>query len=365
MIYLCIRTFLFMTAVFYGGVFDLEDFAKLDGFKDLFRLENKTKNKKKKQKNKEYLEDRPFFEGNEGDDDYGNDNEDDDDKRHGQKKPPRDPSSSDATEYRRKIKPKDKKRKKPERQDYEYEDDEAVDEAENEDEEASVGIGSTPTSVQLSSKKKKNKSRSKLQTTLSTSTTVPPHVIGVYANPYPYPYPYSSYPYHHPPSNPGGTPSASQSSYQVAQKPSSTHAETPAENHNVININVPDLLDPGNGNGGRFSITSHHDDKSGNDAHHHGYRRVSFGSMANGLVRKAVKSIVYRVFPTLKSVKGIAARGCRDVQSIGSFDSIIMPLGLAVTLHPLLLPLVPFLLLALGSIKAIESATCFVSEYFR
>lgn len=93
-------------------------------------------------------------------------------------------------------------------------------------------------------------------------------------------------------------------------------------------------------------------------------KRFSFGTMAKGLVKRAIKSMVYRVFPTVKSLKGVASKGCMDVQSIGSLDSILMPLGIAVTMHPLLMPLVPFLLLTLGTIKAIESATCFVSEFF-
>lgn len=128
----------------------------------------------------------------------------------------------------------------------------------------------------------------------------------------------------------------------------------------VINVNFPEFFKPSHS-------TVNHDtlDRDSNVSNFPIHRRVSFGVMANGLVRRAMKSMAYRLFPTMKNVKFIAAKGCRDVQSIGSLDSIIMPLGLAVTLHPLLLPLVPFFLLALGSIKAVESATCFVSEYFK
>lgn len=115
----------------------------------------------------------------------------------------------------------------------------------------------------------------------------------------------------------------------------------------VINVNVPAEL-----------IKGDLLDELGN------IKKLSFGSMAKGLVRRAVKSAVYRIFPSVKSLKGVAERGCKDVQSIGSLDSVLMPLGLAVTLHPLLMPLVPFLLLTLGTIKAIESATCFVSDFF-
>lgn len=93
-------------------------------------------------------------------------------------------------------------------------------------------------------------------------------------------------------------------------------------------------------------------------------KKLSFGNMAKGLIKRSIKSVVYRVFPSVKSLKGVAVKGCKDVQTIGSMDSILMPLGLAVTMHPLLMPLVPFLLLTLGTIKAIESATCFVSEFF-
>lgn len=138
---------------------------------------------------------------------------------------------------------------------------------------------------------------------------------------------------------------------------------SPNENRNVINVNIADPNKVGD------SVKNDHSgnqETGGTSSTRFPLRRGSFNSMANGLAKKALSSILYRIFPTMKhlNVKGVAARGCRDVQSIGSLDSIIMPLGLAVTLHPLLLPLVPFLLLALGSIKAIESATCFVSEYF-
>lgn len=127
----------------------------------------------------------------------------------------------------------------------------------------------------------------------------------------------------------------------------------------VINVNFPELFKPSH------STVNHDQFDRDPNSNYPIHRRVSLGVMANGLVRRAMRSMAYRLFPTMKNVKFIAAKGCRDVQSIGSLDSIIMPLGLAVTLHPLLLPLVPFFLLALGSIKAVESATCFVSEYFK
>lgn len=136
----------------------------------------------------------------------------------------------------------------------------------------------------------------------------------------------------------------------------------------IINLNFPEFFKQSHSTSNILDTLDTDDDeqfKLNNINNSPLRRRVSFGVMANGLVRRAMRSIAYRVFPTMKNVKHIATKGCRDVQSIGSLDSILMPLGLAVTLHPLLLPLVPFFLLALGSIKAVESATCFVSDYFK
>lgn len=132
---------------------------------------------------------------------------------------------------------------------------------------------------------------------------------------------------------------------------------------NIINVNLPDLF----GADGIFdAIDSNRGDMYTNALSGvNNHRRVSISGFTKGIVNRAMKSMVYRIFPSLKNAKRVAAKGCRDVQTIGSMDSILMPLGIAVTLHPLLLPLVPFLLLALGSIKAIESATCFVSEFFK
>ena len=134
---------------------------------------------------------------------------------------------------------------------------------------------------------------------------------------------------------------------------------------NIINVNLPDLFGP---DGIFDTIDTNRGDMfgSGNGIGSlMNHRKVSISGFTQGIVKRALKSMVYRIFPSVKNAKRVAAKGCRDVQTIGSMDSILMPLGIAVTLHPLLLPLVPFLLLALGSIKAIESATCFVSEFFK
>lgn len=355
-------------AVFYGGVIDLEEFAKLsslNGLKDLIKIEaqiQKEHGKKSRFKNRD---DEEPEEEDEEDTDEGNR------QRNTKNKSPS-PSSLDV-----RRKKKDRRRKKPNRQDYDFEDvheDEEIEDLEDDD---SFKTSSGLTSSQNANKKMHSaKKRGSLTTTTTTTTTVGPPVM--IPNPY-YPYPYFGY---HPafpsqiaPVNPSDVSGASKKKDHSKSSEQTQEEETvasPSENHNVINVNLlPDVLKGPSGE--KSSLLSSFASSLQEDNHlthnrepfKHGSRRVSFGNMANGLIQRALRSMVYRVFPSIKNVKGVAARGCREVQSIGSFDSIIMPLGLAVTLHPLLLPLIPFLLLALGSIKAIESATCFVSEYFR
>lgn len=227
----------------------------------------------------------------------------------------------------------------------------------------------------------KVKSRTKITTTSSTTAApVQPYPV----IPFPYPFPISSTGFGAGQSLVTGSTSAqsttklsseesqlSPTSVKIGKKPSkhdSDDDDPPVSRpvkENIINVNLPDLfgpegifdsMDPNRGDmynpvQGIGGLTSH--------------RRVSISGFTQGIVKRALKSMVYRIFPSVKNAKKVAAKGCRDVQTIGSMDSILMPLGIAVTLHPLLLPLVPFLLLALGSIKAIESATCFVSEFFK
>ncbi|KAI1280915.1 hypothetical protein HDE_13593 [Halotydeus destructor] len=180
---------------------------------------------------------------------------------------------------------------------------------------------------------KPKKSKKTKKSTTPTTTT---------PRPYPAPYPYHTF--YPPPPQPlvPSSPAVPQSRPSLVSK--STNGD-----EQVYDVNIPpDFIK----HSGELL------DELGN------VRKLSFGGMAKGLARRAVKSTVYRMFPSVRSMKGVAERGCKDVQSIGSLDSVLLPLGLAVTMHPLLMPLVPFLLLTLGTIKAIESATCFVSDFF-
>ena len=384
-------------ALFYGGVLDLEQLSKIDNMKDLMAAFKKVSPKDliRKDEDSESEEDETGVE---------TDGERDSDKRSDaiafsntkRKKG----SSSGGTSRSRNAKPKRKKkrknkRKESDRADHGNEDDdspeeeddddvnpgadESVDDSEAGDEK--IGIGSTPTAAQLQSRLKKKSHRNTVVTpitsTPSSSTTVSP--VAIYPNPYVYSMPYNypqlqlQYMQQLQAMQQQASQTAALALRQGSQKNSDKFPEeeltasSPNENRNVINVNIADPhKSSSSSSGDSVSYNSDSSSVSSQVASRFPLRRGSFNSMANGLARKALSSIFHRIFPTMKhlNVKGVAAKGCRDVQSIGSLDSIIMPLGLAVTLHPLLLPLVPFLLLALGSIKAIESATCFVSEYF-
>ena len=341
----------------------MEELSKIDNMKDLMeafkKVEPKTQVSRKGAES--------------GASDNPDDGEDEEREPHQETGGRRRKGSHDATRSRtparNKQRNKKKRRKESDRSDHGNEDEEQEeagdnDESEGESEETDekIGIGSTPSTSQLDTRHKKQRGK----TAVSSSTTVAP--VAIYPNPYLY-----SMPYNYPQMQQqymqqlqamsGHLQSLSQpAEKEVTKFPDEEPLTSPNENRNVINVNIADPRKVGDS----LKNDVNQDTGSGTSGIRFPLRRGSFNSMANGLAKKALTSILYRIFPTMKhlNVKGVAARGCRDVQSIGSLDSIIMPLGLAVTLHPLLLPLVPFLLLALGSIKAIESATCFVSEYF-
>lgn len=347
-------------AIFYGGVLDLDELSKIDNMNDLMKAFKKVEPKTQV----------PRRESVSGASDNPDDGVDDEEAHH-QAAGRRRKGSHDAmrsrtpAHNRNKKKRKNKPRKESDRADHgnEDEDNEEVEEEADEDEETEemVGIGSTPSAAHLGSRPKKQRSGS---TTTSTTTVAP---VATYPNPYVYSMPYNyphlqqQYMQQLQQAMTGHLQSLSRpAEKEIAKFSDEEPLTSPNENRNVINVNI---ADPHNKVGDNHKYDASLSQETGMKFP---LRRGSFNSMANSLAKKAISSILYRIFPTMKhlNVKGVAARGCRDVQSIGSLDSIIMPLGLAVTLHPLLLPLVPFLLLALGSIKAIESATCFVSEYF-
>lgn len=260
----------------------------------------------------------------------------------------------------------------------------------DEEEEEDVVLKITRERNNKNNRSKGQSSRGKSKSKNGTSSTSPPSVIqgGYPMMPVPYPFPVAV-----PTSGfgPGGqqqqlspsspsSPSSLQSeesqlsptSVKIGKKPTrlDVEEETPTVlsrpvKENIINVNLPDLFGP---DGIFDAIDTNRGDMFGTGTgigSLMNHRKVSISGFTQGIVKRALKSMVYRIFPSVKNAKRVAAKGCRDVQTIGSMDSILMPLGIAVTLHPLLLPLVPFLLLALGSIKAIESATCFVSEFFK
>lgn len=371
----------------------MDEFSKLsslNSLRDLIKIEakfQKEQGKMSRFKNRQDPDEESESEEDEEDESRHNNHRKNDNRNRSSNSKKKGPSAqSSSVDIKARNKKRDKKRRKPNRQDYEDEVDEdnpheeeyEVVEEEEDEQPPKIVISSSPSHDSLGNKKS-GISRRRASSTTTTTTTLPTPVM--IPNPF-YPYPYGAYPFHPglaPQLNQGNSDSLIGPKNKEKSKSSQSHQEpqgsevdslaTPSENHNVINVNLlPEMLKGGSDKSSLLSsfASSLQDDTVHNrEPSKYGFRRVSFGNMANGLVRRALRSMVYRIFPSIKNVKGVAARGCREVQSIGSFDSIIMPLGLAVTLHPLLLPLVPFLLLALGSIKAIESATCFVSEYFR
>uniref|UniRef100_T1JZ87 Uncharacterized protein n=1 Tax=Tetranychus urticae TaxID=32264 RepID=T1JZ87_TETUR len=92
---------------------------------------------------------------------------------------------------------------------------------------------------------------------------------------------------------------------------------------------------------------------------------LTFGALARGMIKRFFKTFLSRSSPERGLLRRVADKSCRSVKGLSLRDSVILPLGVAVTLHPLLLPLMPFMLFTLGSLKAIESATCYVSHAFR
>jgi hypothetical protein len=373
------------TAVFYGGVLDLEELSKIDNMKDLMEVFRKGGTKPQTTVSRTDAES-----GRSDNPDDGDHEADEERETHpeanGMRKGSHGATRTRPTALRNRNKKKKKRRKESDRVDHEIQDDEeqpeeqdneGSDDQETDDSEpeteVKIGIGSKPSSsshFHASHKKQHQQQRVRTSTTTTTTTTAAPPVM--YPNPYlfslPYNYPQMQQQYVQQLQALSGQ--LQQSVSRPAEKEAGKFSDeeplaSPNENRNVINVNIADPRKVGDGLANDVSVNHNHNQET-LSASRLPLRRGSFNSMANGLAKKALSSILYRIFPTMKhlNVKGVAARGCRDVQSIGSLDSIIMPLGLAVTLHPLLLPLVPFLLLALGSIKAIESATCFVSEYF-
>lgn len=396
----------FSLAVFFGGVYDLSDFAKMSNIPITELL--KMGSTGLKSNSKSHKED---------------DSEDDEDemsetsrkriaqsqgskkKKKRKKKRPKPPNDSGHSvsgrgSNRRDSLDQDEDYPQPDHESNDQDDaiiekvKDLVDNDEVEDEDDDVVLKISRERNRSRPKNAHIKERTKSKSTTSSTTIQPPvQPYPVMPVPYPYPVPASAFGAGHPLlAGPSASSSSSSSSslttfpqlqseesqlkpstVKIGKKPSKLDIEDYDEQpskprpvkENIINVNLPDLF----GDGGVFDafdsnrgdIYSSANGLSGINSH----RRVSISGFTQGIVKRALKSMVYRIFPSVKNAKRVAAKGCRDVQTIGSMDSILMPLGIAVTLHPLLLPLVPFLLLALGSIKAIESATCFVSEFFK
>lgn len=93
---------------------------------------------------------------------------------------------------------------------------------------------------------------------------------------------------------------------------------------------------------------------------------LTFGALARGMIKRFFKTFLARSMPDRGGlIRRVADQGCRSVKGLGLRDSVILPLGVAVTLHPIFTPFMPAMLFALGSLKAIESATCYVSNALR